>query len=223
MQMDYATNHDAGLPALGINRHISRTIAYGPRRYQGLGILDLWTLQGILKLWLAVAHGDAPTITGCSLRAVLSLHMVELGLPGSFLTYNYAMFSHLTTNSWLKQLWHFCRQTDLCLVPSIPPIQPAREHDQFLMLIFSRYGYRSTSLYHLNLCRLWCHAVRLSDVVTSDGFRLHPLSWNGQPHDDTGRDIQWPTHGRPTPKCWCLWQSALRLCFLTTCTTQQTL
>ena len=214
---------DAGLPALGINRHISRTIAYGPRRYQGLGIPDLWTLQGILKLWLAVAHGDAPTITGCSLRAVLSLHMVELGLPGSFFTYNYDIFSHLATTSWLKQLWDFCRQTDISLVPSTPPIQPAREKDQFIMLVFSRHGYRKTDLYHLNLCRLWCHAVRLSDITTGDGLRIHPLSWNGQPQDDAGSDIQWPTHGRPTPKCWTLWQSALRLCFLTMCTTQQKL
>ena len=58
---------DAGLAALGINRRMTQAVVYGPKQYQGVGIPDLWTLQGILKLWLAIAHGDAPTITGCSL------------------------------------------------------------------------------------------------------------------------------------------------------------
>jgi len=33
--------------------------------------------------------------------------------------------------------------------------------------------------------------------------------------DDAGSEFSWPLHGRPTPKCWTLWQEALRKCFLT--------
>ncbi len=79
---------DAALPALGVNRHLTRTVVHAPKKYQGLGIPELWTTQGILKLWIAIAHGDANTITGCALRAVLSLHTNELGLPDSFLKHN---------------------------------------------------------------------------------------------------------------------------------------
>ena len=75
---------DAGLSALGFNCKMTRAVVYGPRRFQGVGIPNLWILQGILKLRLALAHGDAPTITGCSLRSVLALHTIELGLPGPF-------------------------------------------------------------------------------------------------------------------------------------------
>jgi hypothetical protein len=81
---------DAGLPVLGLNRHIPRTVVHGPKRYQGIGILDLWIVQqGILKLWLAIAHGDAHTITGCLLRALFSLHMIGLGLPGYLMKQDY--------------------------------------------------------------------------------------------------------------------------------------
>jgi hypothetical protein len=90
---------EAGLPALGINRPLTRAVVYGPRRFQGLGIPDLWALQGILKLWLAIAHGDASTITGCSLRAVLSLHTIELGLPGHMCQQDCDTFGHLATSS----------------------------------------------------------------------------------------------------------------------------
>ena len=104
---------DAGLPALGFNRRMPSAVVFGPRCYQGIGIPDLWTLQGILQLWLAVAHGDAPTITGCSLRAVLSLHTLELGLPGSFLQQDYAKFEHLASDSWLKHLLYLCSEIDI--------------------------------------------------------------------------------------------------------------
>jgi hypothetical protein len=39
----------AGLPALGINRHLTLEVVHSPKRYQGVGITDLWTIQGILK------------------------------------------------------------------------------------------------------------------------------------------------------------------------------
>ena len=89
---------DAGLKALGISRTLNRDVVYGPKRYQGLGIPDLWLTQGILKLWIVIAHGDAATITGSSLRAVLALHTLELGLPGSFLLHDYNTSQHLPTD-----------------------------------------------------------------------------------------------------------------------------
>ena len=104
---------DAGLTALGLNCKMTRAVVFGPKRYQGIGIPELWTLQGILKLWLAVAHGDAPTITGCSLRALLLFHTIELGLPGPFFQQDYTTFSHLATQSWLKHLWEFCVTTSI--------------------------------------------------------------------------------------------------------------
>ena len=206
---------DASLGALGLNRKMTRAVVYGPKRYQGVGIPDLWTLQGILKLWLAIAHGDAPSITGCTLRSVLALHTIELGLPGTFFQQDYATFGHLATQSWLKHLWEFCTTTNIHLVSSSPALLLAREQDQFLMLQFSKFGYKTIDRAHLNLCRLWCHAIRLSDITTGDGQRIHPIVWQGYHHDDTGNDFLWPKHGRPSRKCWTLWQSALRLCFLT--------
>jgi hypothetical protein len=60
----------AALPAIGINWHLTLAIVHGPQRFQGqVRIPDLWTVQGILKLCLALRHGDAPTITDNQLRA----------------------------------------------------------------------------------------------------------------------------------------------------------
>jgi hypothetical protein len=44
------------------------------------------------------------------------------------------------------------------------------------MSLFSKHGYRAQHLHHLNIYRLWCHAVRLSDITTGDGLRIHSLA-----------------------------------------------
>jgi hypothetical protein len=93
----------------------------------------------------------------------------------------------------------------------------------FLMQQFAAYGYCDKDLFHLNLCRLHCHATWLSDISTGDGRCIHPMSWLGYPTASSGTDYDWPTHGNPTAKVWNLWQSALHKCFLTLDTLQQIL
>lgn len=213
----------AALPALGINRHLTLTVVHAPKRYLGVGIPDLWTLQGILKLWLALNHGDAPTITGHQLRASMELHTIEIGLPGNLLQQDFQIYGHLSTDSWLTHLWEFGASSNLQLQSTTPKLTLAREEDSFLMSKFAAYGYRGKQLEHLNLCRLYCHATRISDLTTGDGKRIHPASWNGQPHDSAGTEYTWVEHGNPNNKAWMLWRSAIRQCFLTLQNTQQIL
>jgi hypothetical protein len=213
----------AALPALGINRHLTLAVVHGPQRYQGVGIPDLWRVQGILKLWLAIQHGDAPTITGNQLRASMELHTIEVGLPGQLTQNDYTIYGQWATTSWLKHLWEFCNDSNIQLLTTTPQLTLAREHDHFLMKKFAMFGYKKQQLYQLNLCRLFCHATRLSDISTGDGQRIHPQSWDRQPTDSAGTEYSWPLHGRPTKPSWVLWRSAIRQCFLTLQNTQQTL
>jgi hypothetical protein len=89
----------AVLPALGINRHLTLEAVYGPKRYQGVGIPVLWTIQAILKFWLALQHGDAPTINGQQLLASMELHTIESRFPGQLFHQDYKIFGQLATNS----------------------------------------------------------------------------------------------------------------------------
>jgi hypothetical protein len=213
----------AALPAMGINRHLTLAVVHGPQQYQGVGVPDLWTVQGILKLWLAIQHGDAKTITGHQLRASMELHTLEIGLPGHLLQQNYKIYGQLATSSWLKHLWEFCDDSNLQVTSTTPKLQLHRTGDEFLMRQFVAYGYRAEQLSKLNVCRLYCHAIRLSDITTGDGKRIHPKSWNGLPSDTAGTEYTWPKHGQPTKAAWDLWRSAIRQCFLTLQPTQQLL
>jgi hypothetical protein len=170
----------AALAALGINRHLTRTAVHGPQQYQGVGVPDLWTVQGILKLWLATQHGDAPTITGNQLRASMELHTMEIGLPGHLLQQqNYQIYGQLATTSWLKHLWDFCDDSNLQMTSTTPKLKLARNGDEFLMSKSATYGYRDKQLNQLSLCRLFCHAICISDITTGDGRQINPMSWEG--------------------------------------------
>jgi hypothetical protein len=128
----------------------------------------------------------APTITGHQLRASMELHTIEIGLPGHLLQQNYQIYGHLATLSWLKHLWEFCDDSNLQVTSTTPKLTLARDDDEFLMRQFAAYGYRKEQLTDLNLCRLHCHAIRISDITTGDGRRIHPTSWKGLPTDTAG-------------------------------------
>jgi hypothetical protein len=137
---------------------------------------DLWTIQGILKFWLALQHGGAPTITGHQLRASMELHTIESGLPGQLFHQDYKIFGQLATNSWLQHLWEFCDDSNFQLNSTTPQLCLARDLDEFLMKAFASHGYQDSQLTLLIFCRISCHALRLSDISTGDGWRILPRS-----------------------------------------------
>jgi hypothetical protein len=86
----------------------------------------------------------------------------------------------------------------LWMIQGIPKLWLAlQHHDEFLMTAFASHRYQDSQLTLLNLCRLSCHALRLSDISTGDGRRFLPRSWQGYPTDSSGCEFAWPYHGRP--------------------------
>ena len=153
----------------------------------------------------------------------MELHIIEIGLPGQLLHQDYKIFGPLATNSWLQHVQEFCDDSNLQLTSTTPQLYLARDYDEFLMTAFASHGYQDSQLTLLNLCRLSCHALRLSDISTGDGRRILPRSWQGYPTDSSGCKFEWPYHGRPLNTAWDLCRSSLRHCFLTIETTQQIL
>jgi hypothetical protein len=142
----------AALPALDNNRHLSLIVVHGPKKYQGLGIPDLWTVQGILKLWLVIQHGHTLTITGHQIRTSMELHTLETGLPRNLLQQDFGTYGMLATKSWIKNLWEFCLDTNIQMPTTTPQLSLAQTNDEFLMLQFVNHGFRNKDLIHLNLC-----------------------------------------------------------------------
>jgi hypothetical protein len=159
----------AGLSVSGVVRTIPRAIVWGPLRYQGLGIRHLFTTQGVEHLIAILRHASHPSLTGKLLRVTMEEMQMETGLSRSFFSYSYQVYGCLATRSWIAATWQFLSESSITLVD--PFIKPALASalDKFLMESFTAAGYRGNDLRRLNECRLYLHALRLSDVCSADG------------------------------------------------------
>jgi hypothetical protein len=132
----------------------------------------------------------------------MELHTIEIGLPGKLLHQDYKIFGQLATNSWLQDVWEFCNDSNLQLTLTRPQLYVALDRDEFLMTTFASQGYQDSQLTLLNLCRLSCHALRLSDICTGNGQHILPRSWQSYSTDSSGCEFAWPYHGRPLNMAW---------------------
>ncbi len=95
----------AGLPCSGIVRTFPRALEYGPIEYQGLGIPNLYTSQGISHIERIPKYSCLDVdITGQLIRASVEQLKLEIGCNGPVLSLPYADFAKLATNCcWIRQ------------------------------------------------------------------------------------------------------------------------
>jgi len=200
---------NVGLPKIGCNRSMPRSLVHGPLGYAGLNLPHLYTEQAVTQLTLLMRYGSHPTDhTGLLLRAVAEAMQLETGIVGELLQTS-GIFAPLVTDTWLKRLWLDCLRYHIEIQTDLPTIPPRRLQDIELMRVFTNNGYRGQELSDLNRCRMSLHAIWLSDICDGTGTEVLADYWNGiQPTSST---YSWPpTHTRPSD--WRTWQKALHTC-----------
>jgi hypothetical protein len=100
-------------------------------------------------------------------------------------------------------------QKEWTLEPKHEGLSIGTKSDQFLMPLFIDAGYKNDKLLALNVCRMYLHAVTLSDIVTADGIYVTQSAWTGQQDHDRKSRYYWPRTYRPGNGTWQLWQEAL--------------
>jgi hypothetical protein len=55
-----------------------------------------------------------------------------------------------------------------CTIPTSTEKEKTTD-DKFLMYLFSQHGYRGDTLFTLNVCCMYLHAVTLFNITTADG------------------------------------------------------
>ena len=203
---------DLALPAMGLPRSMPHAVLFAPAEYMGYGMLNLWLQQAIdqTQVCLDLGHRTDNNITGHLLRDVTEMIRFELGLPLSPMQYPYATLHLCTTRTKLHTLWEFCSDSGFQLRDGMPPLQPHREGDQFIMEIFHLSKmYTPKQLAMLNRCRMYVQVVLISDLATGDGRHITAgaLDWR-LPFQHQNR-ASWPVTGKPNPQSWRMWRDAL--------------
>ena len=206
----------AGLPNAGMCRNMARSLVYGPSKYQGLDIHNLYTTQGITHLAALVDHIWRDTDTGKLMIISLENMKLELGIQGSVFNQDYENMEHLCEDTWLKHVWEFMHKNGIEISDDIPDYTDNREFDTTLTSRFelafdakliSKGEWRMANLY-----RKYLQVMNISDLATADGKYVADDYWGGTKNGNRVRDIIWPIQGKPKSSAWTVWRRLLNQC-----------
>jgi Reverse transcriptase (RNA-dependent DNA polymerase) len=202
-----------GLPACHVCRNFDRTMVYAPTKFQGLGIPNLYTLQGIGKVRYLVDHLNSPNdITGQLLRASAECLRLELGVSGPLLLTDVKKFGCLATKSLLEWTWRWLHEHGIRLYISTPTPPLQRQYDRYLMEDIEKRGFRGSDLQAVNRCRLFLKAFTLADITSGDGNYVIEDNLHGTQRNNESK-YTWPRQQRPPTGDWNVWRKAIRETF----------
>ena len=210
----------AGLSASGIVRTIPQAIVYGPMKYQGLGINDLYVSQGIAHIKKLINHAySARDPTGQLLRASAQHLLLELGTSHQLFEHDYRIFGPIATKSWMKHTWQFFSEFNISLESDTPSLHLQCPQDQFLMEGFQQHY--NKGLPRLNRCRMYLNVCSLAEITTADGKYITKDAWEGNRASIATNTYTWPTQQRPSTTSWNVFREAICKTFRVNPTTRK--
>jgi hypothetical protein len=145
----------SSLNTMGMQHHLPRAVVYAPLKYQGLAVPNLYVEMGIQHVLLLLRETYSNSQTGQLLRMSMEATKVEIGVGGSLFTQSFDWYGILATDSWVKYTWKFLFEHGMTIEDKVGDIQLKWCGDDYLMQIFTQYGYKGAELKRLNACRLF--------------------------------------------------------------------
>jgi len=197
------------LPKLHINRHTARSIIHGPSELGGLALPQLYTTQGVDKLYLLLGHLRIKDRTGDLIHSDFT-YLQLLSGSGTFILNQDQKNYRWVEQGWLTSIWAFINSSNLQLVypnqwvPTLP-----RQHDKYLMEFFRSLHLPHTTIEQLNRCRLYLQVVTVSDISSACGKYILPTIKTGNIVPARSSTLRWVTQGKPTKADWSIWARSL--------------
>jgi hypothetical protein len=216
------------LPRIGMARTFPHKVIYAPLSRNGLGLIHPYDNQNLQQLQTVLRHGDHPLPTGQLICASFEQMQLKIGTSEPFLTLPFKSYGGLATHCWISHLWEYLSAQQLTLQPGASAVQlqhsqnewttepthkglsPGTNSNRFLMPLFLAAGYTKDDLLAINVCRMYLHAVTISDISTAKGLFLTNPAWSGTQDTTRYSKYQWPCTHRPGNSTWQLWQEALQ-------------
>jgi exonuclease III len=194
----------------GYNRNTKREILFGPLCYGGASFRHLYVQQGVGQVTSFIKHWRNNTVVGKLMRCAVAWTQLTAGTSWSIL-HNVKPALPQLESKWLASLRNFLATIQARLevdAPGIPPIQ--REHDFHLMdKIMDSGQFTPMQIRRLNYCRMYLHAVTVSDITMPSGTTLDLSKRCGQ-RSMLSSVTTWlqVNQDRPSAEIWKLWRKA---------------
>jgi len=190
------------------SKYFYRSIIFGPVEYGGLGLPNLYTLQGIVKINLFLGHTRLQGKSGKLLLIIVSQMQLHSGYGTLFLNLSFPTYGTWLDHTWWTWLWEFSSLFQCHYYTSKlfwhPLIQ--HENDSHLMEYFLTLTKDTKILNLLNRCRIQLQVILLSDITSSDGWHILPEVKLGKMYNRISA-LKWPFQPHPSKSDWKIWCS----------------
>ncbi len=156
------------LNVLRILRNVTKGLRKIHTTFGGFGLFDLPTEQLISRVNMFFQHYHVSMNLSKKLDALLGYLQLQIGTPNNSFLLDYARWGNLAPLSWVKMLWKSLQHFKITFYMQFPTIPPPRKRDQVIMDIIFFHPLNSTEIAWLNRCRVYLHALFLSDITTAD-------------------------------------------------------
>ncbi len=113
------------LSALGVCRKLPRAVVYGPIRHQGMGVINLYTLQCLLHVKAILCSTNK--VSRHMIVTAIENTLLEAGVPSPLFRQPYCKY---VTKTWVAITWEMARvQLDLDVDDGIKGLPILCEHD----------------------------------------------------------------------------------------------
>ena len=98
------------LTKLHIPKTICRKLLYGPARYGGMQLPNLYVHGKILKIMMLIGHMQKEDSTMPILRTSLGNIQQQMGTSIPVLESNFSKYGFLVEKCWIKHMWQFLHE-----------------------------------------------------------------------------------------------------------------
>ena len=202
----------------GYPQTMPATIVHGPAKYGGIGIKDLYTLQGIAHLKVLIDEAGSRTPTGSLLRQVIEGHVLEVGRSKSIFKLSYKEIQPELTYSWIQDTIKAADAIGVDIEGEIPKLKTWREDDKLLMdAVNETRGTYITKADRESFqkCRLYLRVNTISDIANGEGTHIMRNAWECTKDWESLSEMayQWPYQPRPSKKDKEGWKRVLQEIF----------
>ena len=205
---------NALLKKLHLPKTSSRLLLYGPPRYGGLNLPNLYVQGYIMNIMMLIGHWQKADTTSTILDIVLGTSQQMVGINIPILEANDSKYSILLEDGWIKRVWGFLHEMHGSIVISdIWTPTKTYQNDISIMEKVVEMNITVPMMRQINLCRLHKRVYHITDLFDSQQKYLH--------NDILNLTIQQPTLGKfPTivvpPRFWKTWDMVVKTIYQST-------
>ena len=163
------------LKKINLPANTNRSLLYGPARYGGMEIPNLYVHGNVLKIMMFIGHLQKKDTTMPILRVALGAVQQQIGVSTPIMEANYSKYHVLVEPCWMTHIWKFLYEIkgkivlDNHWIPKSP-----YQNDCMIMDKVMEIQLPQVTVKKINQCRLQKQIYFISDILDSRQKSLHP-------------------------------------------------